>query len=666
MKTQLLRGRNAKMQECRSARAQKCRKMTVFCTFALLHFCFAFSILAQTDGGTFTDSRDGQTYKTVIMPDGKRWMAENLRYRKGLNNPIFSNNTTANTFLSSRSTYYCPGPGPLNASVYAPNYNQADPLACEYWGALYPFWVAYANSTNTAVNTSLGEQGICPDGWHLPTNSEWDGMISAIGATANTGYLLKDAARGTFNNNQAYKNLWTGSAVANKDSFGFSALAAGLRTTAGAYSGNGTQALFWTSTVNTNGTQAYSKIFTNSVNSVTGSSTQNRADALSVRCVEGECTESLPIVFTAVADACESIPVWNEIGFKVNSKTRKYNLSIPSTTGIWMYTITIPTYTSSIAPAVAITGNGTASPQVSFTISNPTDNDVFTISVVATNPTYCKDVAQVTFTLKDLNTTLETPVPNTITGGEAIGSVKMMTDTRETPVKTYEIIKMADNRWWMRENLNYQTGLTFRSAANQPFTSTNNGVPGIGSFWCPGSNLFTTAALTDCDTWGAFYTWEAAVSTDGVGTWSEPPSTQLNSQYASGNPTSACGRGICPPGWHVPSDGEWGDMLNAVETGVKNHNTDGIKFIGTNAGAILKSSDFATGTKQATGFSVLAAGYRDNGGRFYYRSTHAFFWSSSGYSPAHAWHRYFHSSVAGIDRSFYGRACGIPVRCLQD
>ncbi len=620
MKTQLLRSRNATMQ--------KCRKMFYFCVFALLHFCFTF---AQTPGLPLYDNRDGQTYKTVIMPDGKRWMAENLRYRKGLDNPVFGYRGYGGATVTSniaapgtnlQKTYYCPGPGPFPTSPNTNTTSQADPLRCEYEGCLYPFWTAYGQNQGTAnVFTTLGEQGVCPNGWHLPSDVEWTNLTTAL--SNNFSSLL--------------------------------VLNAGFRSNTGIYSDRTSKAYFWTSTGS--GTAAVSRTF--SGNTVARNASQPASDALSVRCVEGDCDEGFHVQFARAV--CNFTTQANAaIEYTSSKKTIVYELSVPGTSGTWNYAFVIKNNTVSTAPSFVISNNNTANAFVTLnfsSLSSADDNRSFTLSATATNPAYCKIKQEFVFTMNDISSQ---NAVTTITGGEAVNTIRQMTDSRDN--KVYEIIKMADGKWWMRENLNYQKGLTFRSASNQPFTSATNGVPGIGNFWCG------NASLADCDKWGALYTWEAAVSTDGVGTWSEPPASQLYTQSASGNPTSICNRGICPQGWHVPSDGEWGDMLNAVETGIKNHTTT-TGWIGTNAGTALKSSGFTTGVKQSSGFSVFAAGYRySNGSGFGNRGSDVAFWTASGYGAAYAWYRQFSSSYTTVSRSNTNsyRSNGFSVRCLQD
>ncbi len=674
MKTQLLRSRNAKMQECRSARAQKCIKMFFFCVFALLHFCITF---AQTAAPDFTDPRDGETYKTVLMPDGKRWMAENLRYRKGLDNPVFSDipASSANTFAASKSTYYCPGPGPLNTSV-----NQADPLACEYWGALYPFWVAYANAANTTVNTTLGEQGICPSGWHLPTDNEWNLLFTKIGGATDAGKLLKDTARGTFANNQAWKKQWTNAALQNTNSFGFSALAAGLRTTAGAYSGNGTQALFWTSTPNTNGTQAISKIFNHNSNLGTGSSTQMRADALSVRCVEGGCDEGFRVPFLVSKNGSKTLDQAFDTVFVVRSSVFYYTVfALPTAVGTWSYTVT--PVSSSLPSGVTVDVQSFSQPRIMGTdiliellfkgLSSANDGQTVKFSIVASNSNYCNINQDLFITFK-----------------EYTGST--MTDNRDG--KVYKTVVMPDGKEWMAENLNYQTGMTFRTASNLP-NGTTGGGQGNLSFWCPGTDDKlgnpSTTTLVDCEKYGALYTWDAAMWRDGSSANGGIGGTfPANYNMTTGN-SQVGGRGICPSGWHVPTDNEWGLMLNAVETtngntlstainsvangGYKNHNIGSSStqyWLGIDAGIRLmhtSGGNYSVTRTDQYGFSACPAGWRNSDGtHFYRRGTGAYFWSASGYDASNAWSRHFYFGNASVLRRPDPRSLGCSVLCLRD
>ncbi len=642
MKTQLLRSRNAKMQ--------KCRKMFFFCTFAFLHFCFIF---AQTDGGLFTDPRDGQTYKTVIMPDGKRWMAENLKYTQGLQNPVFPNipASSLNTFVGLKNYYYCPGPGPLNASV-----GQADPLACEYWGCLYPWWVAYANATNTGVNATPGAQGICPSGWHLPSFTEWNNLITSVGGSANAGKLLKDTARGTFANNQAWKKWWTGSALQNNDTYGFSALAAGSRTTAGAYSGNGTQALFWTSSPNSNGTQAYSQTFTNTSIASTSSSVQNRADALSVRCVEGHCDEGYSISLSAMPSCSKRFDTIEYSDSYTKSKTQFYSINLTPTGVSWTYSASV---ISCEFGSVSI--SQPASNVFTFKMNNLTAAShlkTFVIEFTATEPTHCTFKHRDTFMMKYTAGSLATV--------DTTSATKTMTDPRDGRV--YKIVKMPDGYWWMAENLNYQKHLTRYADATQPAINTDVPAIYLGSFWCPGASGALTSEPADCEGgYGALYAWSTAAALDGT-TWVAPTFFTTNTAY--GNPTSLCSRGICPQGWHIPSDGEWGDMLNAVETGTKNHNTTPISntiFGGATAGQRLKSTSPSWAGTNVHGFNLFPSGHRTRPGSGYAsKANTAFMWTGTQVSSLFAFERRFMNNSSSVMHWSANSGYGFSVRCMMD
>jgi uncharacterized protein (TIGR02145 family) len=276
-----------------------------------------------------------------------------------------------------------------------------------------------------------------------------------------------------------------------------------------------------------------------------------------------------------------------------------------------------------------------------------------------------------------------------------------LTDERDD--KNYPVVKL-NGRWIMARNLNYQKDLTWRANSNQPSTSTGRNTALIGQFWCPGGvdgNNATSSTRESCEVWGALYSWETAMMLDGkwtssghsssawtertgYGTKTSSANTQNHGQSDAGATTN--GRGICPPNWHVPTDGEWGDILNGMETGKKNHNTS-TAWIGTNAGSRGKSTctcESASGgcnndadvswsydaSNQGTddyGFRVLPAGNRDyNGSTFYYRGYGAYFWSSSANSSSYAWYREFGYNNATVQRYNSYRSFGFSVRCIRD
>ena len=177
--------------------------------------------------GTLTDTRDGQTYKTVTIGD-QVWMAENLNYAYTGVPYNYSGNT-------SDSTSWC---------------YKNEPENCAKYGRLYT-WAAAMDSVGTWTTNGKGcgygsecsptgtIRGICPEGWHLPDTTEWNTLFSAVGGSFTAGTALKSTSG--WNEDEGESGNGT-------DSFGFSALPAGYRYNGGDYDNEGYDAYFWSST----------------------------------------------------------------------------------------------------------------------------------------------------------------------------------------------------------------------------------------------------------------------------------------------------------------------------------------------------------------------------------------------------------------------------------
>jgi uncharacterized protein (TIGR02145 family) len=121
-------------------------------------------------------------------------------------------------------------------------------------------------------------------------------------------------------------------------------------------------------------------------------------------------------------------------------------------------------------------------------------------------------------------------------------------------------------------------------------------------------------------------------------------------------------RGLCPTGWHVPTDGEW----TTLET-----------FLGgiSVAGGALKSTATQptpggwaspnVGATNSSGFSAGPGGRRVNYGAFFYVGSNGSWWSSS-LSGTNAWLRDLSYGDGDIYRGNDFRTVGFSVRCLRD
>lgn len=176
------------------------------------------------DNNTLTDLRDGHIYKTITI-DSVTWMAENLNY----------------AYTSGSYNYH----GRFTSNFISWCYDEAYDNCSEY-GRLYT-WAAAMDSVGERTTNGKGcgygktcsptypVRGVCPKGWHLPNNSEWKTLFTAVGGSSTAGNVLKSQS--------GWKSRGNGT-----DTVGFSALPAGYRDYAGNFYDVGVYAHFWSST----------------------------------------------------------------------------------------------------------------------------------------------------------------------------------------------------------------------------------------------------------------------------------------------------------------------------------------------------------------------------------------------------------------------------------
>lgn len=154
--------------------------------------------------GTMTDSRDGKTYKTVTL-NGKTWMAQNLDFRGYTNQSLADSTLLANMNGSKGRVCY-----------------EDKTTNCDLCGSMYS-WSATMNinkeltiNDTDAVMALVKEQhqGICPDGWHVPSSDEYKSILPD-----STGNLSEDAGK--------FLRSRIGWDRTYSDSLGFSALPCG-------------------------------------------------------------------------------------------------------------------------------------------------------------------------------------------------------------------------------------------------------------------------------------------------------------------------------------------------------------------------------------------------------------------------------------------------------
>jgi len=239
---------------------------------ALLHSC-----TPQDAPNTFKDSRDGKVYKTVTISE-QVWMAENLAYLPSVVGPATGSYT---------EPYY-----------YVYGYNGTDRAAAKAtanyttYGVLYNWTAAMAGSTSNSANPS-GVQGICPDGWHLPSDAEWTQMENYLADNGHNYDGTTGGDRSKIAKSLATDSGWNSSTyegtVGNTDypeyrhKSGFSALPGGYREGNGTFYSVGYNGYWWSSTED-NTDDAWFRYLTY-YGSAVGRNYHYKEHGFSVRCV---------------------------------------------------------------------------------------------------------------------------------------------------------------------------------------------------------------------------------------------------------------------------------------------------------------------------------------------------------------------------------------------
>ncbi|MFK5855186.1 MAG: fibrobacter succinogenes major paralogous domain-containing protein [Bacteroidota bacterium] len=187
---------------------------------------------------------------------------------------------------------------------------------------------------------------------------------------------------------------------------------------------------------------------------------------------------------------------------------------------------------------------------------------------------------------------------------------------------------------WIAENLNIGTRI---DASNN---QTNNGVI---EKYCYNNDP------ANCTTYGGLYQWNEMM------------------QYVTTEGT----QGICPDGWHLPTDEEWKTM--EMQLGMSQSQADDTDWRGTDEGGKMKETGTThwntpnTGATNTSGFTALPGGncYSPSG-TFYKFGQYGFWWSSTEFSGTAAWHRVLGYNYPYVYRYGSGHSYGYNVRCIKN
>ena len=206
------------------------------------------------------------------------------------------------------------------------------------------------------------------------------------------------------------------------------------------------------------------------------------------------------------------------------------------------------------------------------------------------------------------------------------------TDPRDN--NHYNVVKIG-NQIWMVENLKYLPSVVGPETGSQ--TTPHYYVYGYN-----GTNVTDAKATANYNTYGVLYNWPAAMN---------------GAASSTTNPSGV--QGVCPDGWHLPSDAEWTELTDYL--GGTSDAGGKLKETGTTHWASPN-----TGATNETGFTALPGGCRYDNGTFSNIGNYGYWWSATEYSTDYAWYRLMSYSYSNVNRYDYSKELGFSVRCLRD
>ena len=514
---------------------------------------------------TVTD-HEGNVYNTVKIGN-QCWTKENLRTTTSPSTGTYLIPTagTGNTYTGKQARWYN-----NNSAMYAPmNFG----LLYNWNAAVDTFNTAYGEmSLNTSESNAVSvtfsghRRGICPAGWHLPSDAEWTVLRDYVGANYACGGSSSNIAKAlasTIGWNTSTDNCTVGNDQSLNNASGFGVVPAGLHVDS-SFDGAGYGANFWSAPLDASSPDLAKGLFL--------------------------LSEWAGLSYDFAMKSC---------GFSV----RCLRDSIPS-------------------------GGDTPVPQ-----------DTTTIPV-------------------DTTTTDGQPCPGTLTVTDHEGNI-------------YNTVQIG-NQCWTKENLRTttspSTGMYLIPPADADYTYT-----GKQARWYNNDSA-TYASMN----YGLLYNWNAAVDTFNTA-YGE---TSVNIDYNNAVSVNFSGhrRGICPVGWHLPSDAEWSALIDYVGS-VPEYQCGGSgRYIakalasetGWNSyGGECYPGDQSQHTNNTTGFSAVPAG-GCYGSSSYDAGYAAIFRSSTQYNMyASPYHYLYYSYLycdTGLEEERYtsGKESGWSVRCLRD
>jgi len=232
--------------------------------------------------GVGSVSCGGETYKTVRIGE-QIWMAENINYAA---NGSKCYGEGAQTYDRKTENYITLSPSEIQAY-------------CAKYGRLYNWATAMAltpSCNSRACSGLIGSphRGICPQGWHIPSNEDWDKLLRYIDGYTGTKSPYNSGTAGqelkAANSWNSCDSVGSGGSYACEDAFGFSALPSGAGSGyGGPYFGSGEDSYWWSASEDSdNSNRAYDRMIYADGEDIGYYNDTKEGSLLSVRCLQDE------------------------------------------------------------------------------------------------------------------------------------------------------------------------------------------------------------------------------------------------------------------------------------------------------------------------------------------------------------------------------------------
>lgn len=372
---------------------------------------------------------------------------------------------------------------------------------------------------------------------------------------------------------------------------------------------------------------------------------------------------TLTHTYTAAASDVKVVCVATRAGYATlkDSLTTTVNAGAAVSLSLSVNNLTVTVVSVSGAPTSISWGDGSTATSVSDNMTH-TYSASGTYTITATNSDGCK----ATYTVAPTAAPHTTCTVSSLNDNER-GSATVIDSVRDHEGNWYEVVQIG-NQCWLKENLRTTSSPSTNASLVNPLNVTGNiatqSLTSKVAHWC-----MNDPATYAPKGYGLLYNWCAVMDTANPATtftpyMEVPTPTAGNNGYFSFKP-SGHRRGICPKGWHVPTNDERLTMLASSEVS----NNAGRLSIGcdwTSFSVANAPGNYSNSERNSSGFAAVPAGW------FTSSTTSqagyaASFWTSTQESDTR-WARYWslNCSSSSVSQSNYWKYEGRSVRCVRD